>query len=939
MLILTVWYGQKKGEKYILEQFSSGDMEIIHNILVNTGNLSIKNQNSTLEDNFNVDPLSLVGKFKASNIELQEQDVLKRGAFETTEEYKQRIADMDPIHIGCGILDAHRKDSYTDVNFLVHHIDHNPDIQFSPISAFYTIGVTETQIVDSELVAKLKVYKDKVCCDYSKVYLKNDSDLIAVHPIYWEKFFYETHAQYNKRISNMPLLPFGIGIPMSNKYDLKTGKLPVVINPFKYAEKILGNLLPEDMTIIIDCNRDMAKKICDSQIPCRLFLKLYTVEGVEKYVLWRKDIGEIVQANYCGITDWYKMVASWGSTQAMEKAERLEEIQENDCLRLGAAKGEAWAQNDLGNRYFYGDKVEQDYRQAAKWYRKAAEQGNVDAQYHLGICYNDGLGVKKDSLKALEWYRKAADQGNASAQYYLGICYYIGSGVEQDYRQAAEWYQKAANNGDADAQTHLGICYYTGQGVKQDWTKAVEWYQKAASQGNAWAQCNLGECYYDGDGVELDYQKAVEWFQKSADQEYMEAQNHLGECYYYGEGVKQNYQKAANWYRKAAEQGLAKAQTHLGECYYYGKGVQQDYQKAVNWYQKAADQCDAEAQNELGDCYCYGDGVEADDQKAVKWYLKAANQRYAWAQYNLGNCYSKGWGVEQDDRKAVEWYQKSANQGNTWAQYNLGLCYGYGKGIEPNYQKAVEWYQKAANNGHTDAQTQLGICYDIGKGIERDSKKAVEWFRKAANQGNAWAQYNLGFSYSHGDGVEQNWPKAALWFQKSADQGYARAQYNLGECYYNGCGVEKNYLKAVEWYQKAVEQGKNDLELQKDIRIALDRIQNPPQKKNSGCFITTAVCDSLNKSDDCYELTSFRRFRDNWLAAQVDGPVLIAEYYDVAPKIVESINMKDNRDEIYQQIWHDYLEPCLVMIEKGNYAACKNLYIKMVRNLQKEYAS
>lgn len=44
----------------------------------------------------------LVGKFKASNIELQEQDVLKRGAFETTEEYKQRIADMDPIHIGCG---------------------------------------------------------------------------------------------------------------------------------------------------------------------------------------------------------------------------------------------------------------------------------------------------------------------------------------------------------------------------------------------------------------------------------------------------------------------------------------------------------------------------------------------------------------------------------------------------------------------------------------------------------------------------------------------------------------------------------------------------------------------------------------------------------------------------------------------------------------------
>ena len=31
--------------------------------------------------------------------------------------------------------------------------------------------------------------------------------------------------------------------------------------------------------------------------------------------------------------------------------------------------------------------VEQDYVEAVKWYRLAAEQGNADAQYNLGVAY------------------------------------------------------------------------------------------------------------------------------------------------------------------------------------------------------------------------------------------------------------------------------------------------------------------------------------------------------------------------------------------------------------------------------------------------------------------------------------------------------------------------------------------------------------------------
>ena len=41
----------------------------------------------------------------------------------------------------------------------------------------------------------------------------------------------------------------------------------------------------------------------------------------------------------------------------------------------------AIAQNNLGWMYYYGLGVEQDYTEALRWFKKAAEQGYVDAQY------------------------------------------------------------------------------------------------------------------------------------------------------------------------------------------------------------------------------------------------------------------------------------------------------------------------------------------------------------------------------------------------------------------------------------------------------------------------------------------------------------------------------------------------------------------------------
>lgn len=65
----------------------------------------------------------------------------------------------------------------------------------------------------------------------------------------------------------------------------------------------------------------------------------------------------------------------------------------------------------------------ENYAEAAKWYRMAADKGHAEAQYSLAFLYVYGHGVAYDLSEAASLYRKAAEQGHAEAQYYLG-CFY-----------------------------------------------------------------------------------------------------------------------------------------------------------------------------------------------------------------------------------------------------------------------------------------------------------------------------------------------------------------------------------------------------------------------------------------------------------------------------------------------------------------------------------
>ena len=60
--------------------------------------------------------------------------------------------------------------------------------------------------------------------------------------------------------------------------------------------------------------------------------------------------------------------------------------------------------------------MSQDYSEAYKWYKKAAEQGYAIAQFNVGVLYEKGEGVSQDYSEAYKWFNKAAAQGHAEAK-------------------------------------------------------------------------------------------------------------------------------------------------------------------------------------------------------------------------------------------------------------------------------------------------------------------------------------------------------------------------------------------------------------------------------------------------------------------------------------------------------------------------------------------
>jgi len=120
--------------------------------------------------------------------------------------------------------------------------------------------------------------------------------------------------------------------------------------------------------------------------------------------------------------------------------------------------------------------------------------------------------------------------------------------------------------------------------------------------------------------------------------------------------------------------------------------------------------------------------------------------------------------------------------------------------------------------------------------------------------------------------------------------------------------------------------------------LLLDPKTGKLEGQNPLCFITTAVCKTLQKPDDCEELMKFRHFRDTFMQKTPEMKAEVEEYYIIAPKICDAIDKRADEARItYLSIWEEHLKPAFQAIDGGNLQNAYDLYKNMVYKLKEEY--
>ena len=99
-----------------------------------------------------------------------------------------------------------------------------------------------------------------------------------------------------------------------------------------------------------------------------------------------------------------------------------------------------------------------EYEAGISILEEAAAKGDPEAQFVLGNCYYAGTGVEQNYEEAFKYCLQAAEKGVPVAMFAVGDCYYLGNGVKKDPDAAAEWMRKALAAGyepDESDQAHL----------------------------------------------------------------------------------------------------------------------------------------------------------------------------------------------------------------------------------------------------------------------------------------------------------------------------------------------------------------------------------------------------------------------------------------------------------------------------------------------------
>lgn len=435
----------------------------------------------------------------------------------------------------------------------------------------------------------------------------------------------------------------------------------------------------------------------------------------------------------------------------------------------------------LGFFYYQGEGVTQNFTEAIKWFKKAANNGLSNSYGFLGACYI----TQKNYVEAINWFKKAINNGDCCYAD-LGACYLqLGK-----FTEAIPWLKKGIDDKKPEYYVSLGQCYY----FLQNYTEAIPWLKKAADKGITDSYFTLGLSFY----FLKNYTEAIIWFEKAANNGVSQAYAYLGQTYY----EQQNYSEAYKCAKIAVDNGIESASFLMGIMLYYGHGVQQDYNQAFKWLKMAAGYGAYNAYDILASMYAFGQGTAQNPTEAFKCAKIAADNGIITSYFKVGTMYSNGEGVEQNDQEAYKWIKKAAEAKDPYSYGALGIMYYQGIGTAIDLKEAYRIAKIGAEYEDPKAMALLARMYREGKGVSKSIIDSFEWQKKAAEKGFVSSFIWLGVMYEDGLGTSKDVNEAITWYKKANDNDVPNAPMMLCQAYY----TQEDYVEAKKWADKTINQ-------------------------------------------------------------------------------------------------------------------------------------
>lgn len=110
-----------------------------------------------------------------------------------------------------------------------------------------------------------------------------------------------------------------------------------------------------------------------------------------------------------------------------------------------------------------------------------------------------------------------------------------------------------------------------------------------------------------------------------------------------------------------------------------------------------------------------------------------------------------------------------------------------------------------------------------------------------------------------------------------------------------------------------------------------DESRNP---SNTGCYLTTIVCQILGYEDDCEVLKTLRGFRENVMKKDEKYHLLLCEYDVLGPMIAEGIRDSLKPAQFANFLYQSYILDVTEAVKEEKYEAAVMIYSYMVGQLK-----